>query len=76
MVIPGRYTVVLDYDGRKSQRSFQVALDPRLHPAPDALQQRFALEMQIHAALTLSMRRSTKPSRPARSSRPPWPTIK
>src|SRR6185437_16266019 len=41
-VIPGRYTVVLDYDGRKSLRSFQVALDPRLHPAPDALQQRLA----------------------------------
>src|SRR6185312_7008041 len=51
MVIPGRYTVVLDYDGRKSQRSFQVALDPRPHPAPDALQQRLALEMQIHATL-------------------------
>jgi len=50
-VIPGRYTVVLDYNGRKSQRTFQVALDPRLHPAGDALQQRLALEMQIHAAL-------------------------
>jgi photosystem II stability/assembly factor-like uncharacterized protein len=51
MVIPGRYTVVLDYDGRKSQRTFEVALDPRLHPAPDALQQRLALEMQIHTTL-------------------------
>ncbi|MGB6489659.1 MAG: hypothetical protein WBE91_22545 [Steroidobacteraceae bacterium] len=50
-VIPGRYTVVLEYDGRKSQRSFQVALDPRLHPAPEALQQRLELEMQIHTAL-------------------------
>jgi photosystem II stability/assembly factor-like uncharacterized protein len=50
-VIPGRYTVVLDFNGRKSQRSFQVALDPRLHPAPDALQQRLALEMQIHTTL-------------------------
>ena len=50
-VVPGRYTVVLEYDGRKSQRSFEVALDPRLHPAPDALQQRLALEMQIHTAL-------------------------
>jgi photosystem II stability/assembly factor-like uncharacterized protein len=50
-VIPGRYTVVLAYGGRKSQRPFQVALDPRLHPAPDALQQRLALEMQIHTAL-------------------------
>ncbi|MDE2261190.1 MAG: exo-alpha-sialidase [Gammaproteobacteria bacterium] len=51
MVVPGRYTVVLDYNGRKSQRTFQVALDPRLHPAPDALQQRLALQMQIHATL-------------------------
>lgn len=51
MVIPGRYTVVLDYNGRKSQRSFQVALDPRLHPASDALQQRLTLEMQIHTTL-------------------------
>jgi chorismate mutase len=50
-VAPGTYTVVLDYGGRKSQRSFQVALDPRLHPAPDALQQRLELEMQIHATL-------------------------
>ena len=50
-VIPGRYTVVLDYNGRKSQRSFQVALDPRLHPGPDALQQRLALQMQIRASL-------------------------
>jgi photosystem II stability/assembly factor-like uncharacterized protein len=50
-VIPGRYTVVLEYGGRRSQRSFQVALDPRLHPAPDALEQRLALEMQIHTTL-------------------------
>ncbi|MHB8814040.1 MAG: hypothetical protein ACYDAE_12305, partial [Steroidobacteraceae bacterium] len=50
-VIPGRYTVVLDYNGRKSQRTFQVALDPRLHPAAEALQQRLALEMQIHTSL-------------------------
>jgi photosystem II stability/assembly factor-like uncharacterized protein len=49
--IPGRYTVVLDYNGRKSQRSFQVQLDPRLHPGAGALQQRLALEMQIHTDL-------------------------
>ena len=50
-VIPGRYTVVLDYNGRKSQRSLQVALDPRLHPGDGALQERLALEMQIHTTL-------------------------
>ncbi|HEX5206958.1 MAG TPA: hypothetical protein VFW10_04085 [Steroidobacteraceae bacterium] len=51
VVAPGRYTVVLDYNGRKSQRSFQVALDPRLHLEPGALDERLALEMQIHGAL-------------------------
>jgi hypothetical protein len=28
-----------------------VALDPRLHPAPDALERRLALEMRIHTTL-------------------------
>jgi photosystem II stability/assembly factor-like uncharacterized protein len=50
-VVPGTYTVVLDYDGQKSQRSFQVALDPRLHPAPGALQARLALQLRIHATV-------------------------
>jgi hypothetical protein len=51
VVAPGRYSVVLDYNGHKSQRSFQVALDPRLHPGAGALDERLALEMQIHGAL-------------------------
>jgi photosystem II stability/assembly factor-like uncharacterized protein len=51
VVIPGRYAVVLDYGGRKSQRSFQVALDPRLHPEAGALEERLALEMRIHSTL-------------------------
>ncbi len=50
-VVPGRYTVVLDYGGRKAQRDFQVALDPRLHPQAGALQERLALEMKIHTTL-------------------------
>src|SRR6185312_6532160 len=50
-VVPCLYTVVVNYNGRKSQRAFQVALDPRLHPPPDALQQRLALQMQIHSPL-------------------------
>ena len=50
-VLPGRYTVVLDYDGKTSRRSFTVALDPRLHPAPGALEARLALEFRIHDAL-------------------------
>ena len=51
VVAPGRYTVVLDYNGRKSQRAFQVALDPRLHLDPGALDERLTLEIQIHSAL-------------------------
>lgn len=50
-VIPGRYTVVLDYGGRKSVQSFEVALDPRLHPAPGALAAELALQLKIHATL-------------------------
>ena len=50
-VTPGRYTAVLEYRGRKSERAFNVALDPRLHPAPDALARRLALELRIHGAL-------------------------
>ena len=48
---PGRYGVVLEYNGRKSRQAFTVALDPRLHPAAGALQQRLALELGIHDAL-------------------------
>ncbi|HET9106143.1 MAG TPA: hypothetical protein VFN79_03025 [Steroidobacteraceae bacterium] len=51
VVVPGTYTVVLDYDGQKSQRSFQVALDPRLHPAPGALEARLQLQLRIHRTL-------------------------
>jgi len=51
VVVPGRYTAVLDFGGRKSEQAFTVALDPRLHPAPGALAARLALGLKIHAAL-------------------------
>ncbi|WP_297918010.1 hypothetical protein [Metallibacterium sp.] len=50
-VVPGRYTAVLDYGGKKSAQPFTVALDPRLHPVPGALAARLALGLKIHAAL-------------------------
>ena len=50
-VLPGHYAVVLDYAGQRTQQPLIVALDPRLHPAPNALQQRLALELRIHGAL-------------------------
>ena len=57
LVNPGRYTAVLDYDGHKSEQTFQVALDPRLHPTEAALGQRLDLQMQIHVALDALNRR-------------------
>jgi photosystem II stability/assembly factor-like uncharacterized protein len=51
LVVPGSYTVELDYNGQKSERSFQVALDPRLHPAAGALEARLQLQLRIHQAL-------------------------
>jgi photosystem II stability/assembly factor-like uncharacterized protein len=51
VVVPGTYSVVLDYGGQRLRQSFEVTLDPRLHVSPDALAARLALELQIHAAL-------------------------
>ena len=50
-VLPGRYRVVLDYDGRKSTQPFMITLDPRLHPTRGGLEARLALEMKIHDSL-------------------------
>ncbi len=50
-VVPGHYTVILDYGGVKSQQSFDVALDPRLDATPDALAARLALEQRIHSSV-------------------------
>jgi photosystem II stability/assembly factor-like uncharacterized protein len=51
VVVPGTYSVVLDYGGEKTQRSFAVALDPRLHATQQALDSRLALDLQISADL-------------------------
>jgi photosystem II stability/assembly factor-like uncharacterized protein/chorismate mutase len=52
LVNPGRYTVILRYGGTTSlKQSFQVALDPRLHTTPAALQQHLALQLELHQAI-------------------------
>jgi hypothetical protein len=51
VVVPGTYSVVLDYGGQKTQQSFVVALDPRLHATPQDLAARLAVDLQIHADL-------------------------
>lgn len=50
-VVPGRYTVTLQYGAQTVSQSFDVALDPRLHPAADALAARLDLGLRIHATL-------------------------
>ena len=50
-VVPGTYTVTLDYGATHSSASFDVKLDPRIRIAQDALADRLALEQQIHATL-------------------------
>ncbi len=51
VVVPGKYSVVLDYGGQKTQQSFAVALDPRLHATQQDLEARLSLDLQIHADL-------------------------
>jgi photosystem II stability/assembly factor-like uncharacterized protein len=51
VVVPGTYTVVLDYGGQKTQQTFQVALDPRIKASQQDLAASFALQLKIHEAL-------------------------
>ncbi|PYJ44723.1 MAG: hypothetical protein DME85_14470 [Verrucomicrobia bacterium] len=51
VVVPGTYSVVLDYGGQKTQQSLTVALDPRLHATQQDLEARLALDLKIHADL-------------------------
>lgn len=50
-ITPGTYSVVLDYGGRRLQQSFQVRLDPRVHPAPGELDERLTLATNIRNTL-------------------------
>ena len=48
LVNPGLYTVVLHYGGRSYRKTFEVALDPRLHTTPQALKAHLALELSVY----------------------------
>ena len=50
-VVPGTYTVTLDYGGEKSTERLEVSLDPRIHATQQQLQARLALELKIHNSL-------------------------
>ncbi len=46
-ITPGTYTVTLNYGGQTTKQSFNVQLDPRLHPAAGDLESRLALATRI-----------------------------
>ncbi|MDE2480893.1 MAG: glycosyl hydrolase [bacterium] len=50
-ILPGRYTAVLTYGGVAHQQSFDVTLDPRLHPAEGDLAARLALATKLSSSL-------------------------
>ena len=50
-IVPGNYSVVLQYGSQTLKAPFDVRLDLRLHPAPGDLQARLALEQQILASI-------------------------
>jgi photosystem II stability/assembly factor-like uncharacterized protein len=50
-IVPGQYTVTLDYGGKTATQTFTVSLDPRIDVPPGALAARLELGMQIHSAL-------------------------
>jgi photosystem II stability/assembly factor-like uncharacterized protein len=51
LVVPGNYSVVLDYGGSQARQNFDVALDPRIHASADDLAARLELGLKIHADL-------------------------
>ena len=50
-VVPGTYSVVLQYGTQKIAQPLVVKLDPRLHATQADLEARLALEMKIHATM-------------------------
>jgi photosystem II stability/assembly factor-like uncharacterized protein len=50
-ILPGTYTVALNYGGKTTQQTFDVKLDPRLHPDAGALEARLALASAIATKL-------------------------
>ena len=69
-IVPGKYSVVLTYGGKKLVQPFRVSLDPRLHPAPGELAARLALSQQILATLD-SLNRAVNAALAARAGYSP-----
>ena len=48
VLVPGTYSVVLDYAGKKTQASLTVSLDPRLHATQQDLDAQLNVDLAIH----------------------------
>ncbi|MBV9269987.1 MAG: hypothetical protein JO165_02770, partial [Candidatus Eremiobacteraeota bacterium] len=46
-ILPGNYSVVLSYGGKRMQQPFTVTVDPRLHPTAADLEARLALATNV-----------------------------
>ncbi len=68
-IVPGKYSVVLSYGGKKLRQAFHVALDPRLHPAAGELAARLALSLRIRGTLDV-LNRAANAAEAARLSLP------
>jgi photosystem II stability/assembly factor-like uncharacterized protein len=51
VVVPGTYTVALNYGAQKAEQNFVVALDPRLHATQQDLTSHLILDLEIHSDL-------------------------
>ncbi|MBV8197510.1 MAG: hypothetical protein JO263_05215 [Candidatus Eremiobacteraeota bacterium] len=54
LVVPGRYTVALDADGRRLERPLTVVMDPRVTISPAALVEQYRLAMRLVAIMDRS----------------------
>ena len=54
LVVPGRYTVRLEVDGRALQAPLQVVMDPRVSISQSALEQQYRLSAQLAAIMDRS----------------------
>lgn len=60
LVVPGRYTVALDVDGRTMERALTVAMDPRVRISRAALLEQFGLAMQLVRIMNGTAERSRR----------------
>ncbi len=67
LVVPGRYVVRVQADGRTEQRTLDVAMDPRVAISPSALEQQHALASRLVVLMDTSYAKSAAAEAAGRS---------